>query len=293
MRKFAILALALLCLFGLTDATWLPLLVPAPTGKLLNTLAATASHAYSTRKLLTAYAGSAVQVARTSDSTTQNIGFDGSGNLDTTSLATFCAATTCGVSLWYDQIGSANCVNATTATQPRLYFSGAVEVINSHAAPRFGVAAASGCVVTQTLLAQPNTIAIAGKHITQVVNGHWTDGLTSTPRSIVGVSGSPATLYDLFAGSNLTGGTLDTASHAMIGIFNGVSSSLILDGTAIISGNANTQGINNFVIGAANGGAGFVAMNGNIGEFIVFNSSISGGDQTLIRTSWQSYWGTP
>lgn len=262
----------------------------APPTPLLDTLAATASHAYGTRLLRAAYAGSALQVARTSDSTTQNIGFDGSNNLNTSTLATFCAATTCGVSLWYDQIGSANCVNATVATQPRLYFSGAVEVINSHAAPRWGVVTTSGCLVTQSLLAQPNTIAIAGRHNSQTA-GHWTDGTTSTPRSLIGVSGT--TLYAIFAGTNLTGGTLDTSTHALIGIFNGASSSLILDGTAIISGNAGTQGLNNFDIGDANGGSGIVSMNGNIGEFITFNSSISGADQVLIRTSWQSYWGTP
>lgn len=297
MRKFVISAFALLCLFGLTGATWLPLLVPAPTGKLLNTLSATASHAYSTRKLLTAYAGSAVQVLRTTDSTTQNIGFDGSGNLDSAALNTFCTGATCGVSIWYDQIGTANCSAGAAINQPRLYLTATVDTLNSHPAPLFGVTNAnSPCTVTQSLLAQPNTIAFATKHNSQVVNGHWTDGATSSPRNIIGVSGSPATTYQLYAGTTgLTGGTLDTSTHAVIGIFNGASSSLTVDGVVVIPTGTTpgSQGLNNFVIGAANGGGGAIGMKGYIGEFITFNSSISGADQALIRTSWQSYWGTP
>lgn len=48
-----------------------------------------ASAAYSLRKLRTAYSGSAVRVRRSIDNTEQDIGFDGSGNLNTSALQTF------------------------------------------------------------------------------------------------------------------------------------------------------------------------------------------------------------
>lgn len=277
-------------------AGWLPLFGPQSAGPptpLLDTLSATARVAYSTRKLRAVYAGSAIQVARTSDATTQNIGFDANNDLDTTALATFCAATTCGVSIWYDQMGLANCAQGAAVAQARIYGGGAVDALNSHGAPYFGIIAANtNCLVTQSNIAQPNTIALASKHNSQVLNGHWVDGNTLSPRSVIGVNGSPATSYILFSGSSVTGGALDLSTHALIGIFNGASSSLKIDGGTPISGNAGTQGINDFVIGSAKGSGAAIGMNGLIGEFIVFNSSISAGDQTLIRTSWQSYWGT-
>jgi hypothetical protein len=52
---------------------------------LLDSYSGTAA-AYSLRKLRNSYAGSAIQVRRTSDNTTMDIGFNSSGNLDTVVL---------------------------------------------------------------------------------------------------------------------------------------------------------------------------------------------------------------
>jgi hypothetical protein len=48
-----------------------------------------ASAAYSLRKLRTDYTGSAIRVRRSNDNTTLDVGFDASGNLDTTSMLNF------------------------------------------------------------------------------------------------------------------------------------------------------------------------------------------------------------
>ena len=48
-----------------------------------------AAAAYSLRKVRSAYTGSAINVRRSSDDTTQDIGFDANGDLDTTALTTF------------------------------------------------------------------------------------------------------------------------------------------------------------------------------------------------------------
>jgi hypothetical protein len=66
--------------------------------------------AWSTRKLSCVYTGPALRVQRASDSTTQDIGFSATRDLDNTSLLSFCAATNCFVIKWYDQSGSlGNC----------------------------------------------------------------------------------------------------------------------------------------------------------------------------------------
>jgi hypothetical protein len=83
------------------------------------------------RLLRTAYTGSAIRVRRSSDNTEQDIGFS-SGNLDTSSLTTFCSGTNGFVTTWYDQSGNANnATQSTAANQPQIVSSGAIINVNS------------------------------------------------------------------------------------------------------------------------------------------------------------------
>jgi len=86
-----------------------------------------ASAAYSLRLLKSDYTGNAIRVRRSSDNAEQNIGFDGSGNLDTTALTSFCSGTNGFVTTWYDQSGNGNNATQTTAAnQPQIVSSGSV-----------------------------------------------------------------------------------------------------------------------------------------------------------------------
>lgn len=88
--------------------------------------------AFSLRKLSNTYSGSAIQVRRSSDNSTQNIGFTSSGDLDESALTSFCASTDCFVSIWYDQSGNSLDAAQTTSTkQPKIVTSGVVETENS------------------------------------------------------------------------------------------------------------------------------------------------------------------
>jgi hypothetical protein len=94
---------------------------------LLLDLYPSAAAAYSVRKLRSAYSGSAIRVRRSSDNTEQNIGFDGSGNLDTSSLTSFCGSGNGFVTTWYDQSGNGyNATQTTAANQPQIVSSGSV-----------------------------------------------------------------------------------------------------------------------------------------------------------------------
>lgn len=89
-----------------------------------------AAAAYSVRKLRNAYTGSAIRVRRSSDNTEQDIGFSG-GNLDTTSLTSFCSGTNGFVTTWYDQSGNGNNATQTLAVnQPQIVSSGSVINVN-------------------------------------------------------------------------------------------------------------------------------------------------------------------
>ena len=96
-----------------------------------------AAAAYSLRKLRTAYTGSAIEVRRASDNSTQDIGFV-NNELDTTSLASFCSGTNGFVTTWYDQSGNGNnATQSTAANQPRIVSSGSVITENGKPAVQF------------------------------------------------------------------------------------------------------------------------------------------------------------
>lgn len=70
------------------------------------------------------YIGNCLKVERMSDNTTLDVGFDGSGDLDTAAIAAFCGASDGRLHTWYNQRnGSAGMVGGggTSATRPRIY----------------------------------------------------------------------------------------------------------------------------------------------------------------------------
>lgn len=90
-----------------------------------------AAVAYSLRKLRTAYTGNAITVRRSSDNTSQQIGFDSNGNLDTTSLLSFVGAGNGFVTTWFDQSGNNNNASSSTlAEQPQIVSGGNLILVN-------------------------------------------------------------------------------------------------------------------------------------------------------------------
>jgi hypothetical protein len=97
-----------------------------------------AAAAYSLRLLDKDYTGSAIRVRRATDNAEQDIGFDDNGDLDTTSLATFCSGTDGFVKTWYDQSGNANDLTQSAGdNQPIIYTGGAVVEQNGKVAIDF------------------------------------------------------------------------------------------------------------------------------------------------------------
>lgn len=94
-----------------------------PTLDIISTQAALAC---SLKLLRRNYAGNCINVRRSSDNTTQDIGFNGT-TLDIASLLSFCGAGNGFINTWYDQSGNANnLVQATQANQPKIVNAGAM-----------------------------------------------------------------------------------------------------------------------------------------------------------------------
>lgn len=85
-----------------------------------------AKAAYSLFKLSSSYTGAAVNVRRSSDNTTLDIGFDGA-DLDIAALEDFCLNTDGYVTTWYDITGNGyNATQTLAASQPQIVSSGSI-----------------------------------------------------------------------------------------------------------------------------------------------------------------------
>lgn len=94
--------------------------------------------AYSFRKLSSAYTGNCIRVRRSSDNTTQDIGFASNGDLDTIALKVFTGTDDGFVSIWYDQSGNGSDLSQVTASgQPRIVRAGVIERENNKPFLRF------------------------------------------------------------------------------------------------------------------------------------------------------------
>ncbi|HWK02037.1 MAG TPA: arabinofuranosidase catalytic domain-containing protein [Puia sp.] len=117
------MAIILFCLFLSLSGTLLAGNILDKTGN----PTATPLVAFSLRQLSSAYTGKAIQVRRSSDNTTQAIGFTAAGDLDTVALKTFVGSGTGYVSIWYDQSGNSyNATQTTAANQPTIMIGGVI-----------------------------------------------------------------------------------------------------------------------------------------------------------------------
>jgi hypothetical protein len=239
-----------------------------------------AAAAYSLRKLRTAYTGNAITVRRSSDNTSQNIGFDANGNLDTTSLLSFVGANDGFVSVWYDQSGNGyNATQVTTSYQPKIVSSGVLNTYNGRPSVKFDGADdyiespyAAGTsnemyFVTQTTdtgfmfprgQSGQGFIAEQGSTNTQT-SGYWT---TQPQLYVNSILRSPANRNDVY------------------NLLNGYK--LSVHKGANISNNFIYLRFGSFIQN------GYLDFNGNLFEWVIYPSIQS--SQSLIETNINSYY---
>jgi hypothetical protein len=132
----------------------------AATDLLLDTYPGAAA-AYSVRKLDKDYTGYCMKVREDSGDTEADIGFDGSGNLDTAAIATHCGIANGYVVTWYDQSGnSRNATQSTGTIQPQIYDGSNVYTVNNKPALTLkdNTTAGGGFQVSGISQSQPYTI---------------------------------------------------------------------------------------------------------------------------------------
>lgn len=103
--------------------------VPAASGAVLDSYTG-AGVAHALFQLYSSYTGNLIRVYRDSDASTLDVGFDGSGDLDTAAIESFCSGTTGRVITLYDQSGNGYNLAYASGTRAVIYESGAVLTLN-------------------------------------------------------------------------------------------------------------------------------------------------------------------
>ena len=248
--------------------------------------------AVSTRKLRSAYAGSALRIRRDSDTTQTDIGFDANGNIDVSAINTFCSGTQCGVVTWYDQSGNARNLTSDPSTAPKIYTSGSAWTINGKVSPYFNGG---------------NSIGVGGLSPGSVSLASWFNlGYRiggSNPAYIIGMN--PGNKIEL---AN-TLGIVD--SGAVVGSFGtafstGLTQSSILrqsgNSKAFINGTqsstTNTTGLTNLTGSwgltlGINSETGGEFWTGYLPEWVLYVGSDQASNRAGIDANQKAYWGTP
>lgn len=242
---------------------------------------------YSSRCLTRNWLGKhVVNIRRTSDSANTDLNcLAPSGNLDSSTFNTFCAATTCFVAKWYDQSGNGNdAVQATAANQPQLVL----------AATPNGKPALQGSgsqfLATSAIFGQSQPLSL-------VASAKRTGSFTTTQNVMslgfangnFGFNSSANQAFIGFGVGTVAASEADSSFHALIGIANGASSSLNVDG-AITTGTAGSNG------GGGNpltlmGGPTATDLNGDLEMAMLFAVSLSASQQAAIVASERAYGG--
>jgi len=112
------------------------------------------------RRLSTSYTGALIRIRRSTDNVEQDIGYDGSGNLDTAAITTFIGANSAFLVTRYDQSGSGNHqTQATAARQPRIVNAGTLETQNGKPSANYALGIAG--LITTTGNFMPNNTPTA------------------------------------------------------------------------------------------------------------------------------------
>jgi hypothetical protein len=233
--------------------------------------------AYSLRKLRTAYLGAAINVRRSSDGATQDIGFV-NNNLDTASLLAFVGTGNGFVRTWYDQSGNGrNATQTTLVNQPQIVDSGAVITMSCRPALRFD---GNDILNTPSFMLGNTVVTVARRssNFQPVVEGA---NVASTDRGLWG----------------LRSGTTDFTTHLNYGINGGPLNATNADGfpmnvIQIVSQTVakGTVATNSSIWRIGGGGGGYVPLNGFISEMVAISSLLSTTDRQTIESNQMQYY---
>ena len=265
-----------------------------------------AAAAYSVRKLDKDYTGYCMKVREDSGDTEADIGFDGSGNLDTSAIATHCGSANGYVVTWYDQSGNANnATQSTSGSQPQIYNGTAVITENGKPTVDFlastdhlrmdGVAtefSGDDNALSYFMVCKPDTqsnygaIGMAGSTAYWAI--HYLRGNGQISISKRDDTGTSSTFYK--------SGSYNQAQQLFAAVGGGTSLELYVDDSLQVNAAAMNVGTSTFTQAAIGGqylsSSLSPSFNGTVQEIVFYESDQSAnrsGIQTDINTHFSIY----
>lgn len=249
--------------------------------------------AVSLRKVNDSYLGSCIKVRRSSDDTTQDIGFDSNGDLDTSSLLSFVGAGDGFVEVWYIQDSTGPDFQALSHTiQPRIVDNGSLVEIDGRPAIEFTeaqemVAAGIGSFTSLSIfvVSKANTSATSGARIVDCE-------LNSSNRFKIQQQGNTNSFLYTLASDGVISSSPAFTDHVLStfiwdnsGLDVWKNKSYVGAGILGVSGTMNT-GSETINIGSS-GGANF--FEGKIQEVLIFDANKT-ADRPFIDSDIYDYW---
>ena len=263
-------------------------LISSSPNKLLDTYSGAAA-AYSVRLLDKDYSGNCMRIRRDSDDSETDIGFDGSGDLDTSAISSHGGSSSCFVVTWYDQSGNGNnATQSTSGSQPQIYNGSAVITYNGKPSLEFDGSNDRLRTSQLSTVAQPTTrIGVSRFDNVGTISGYLQDG--HTLRQVVGCDAHVAADWRLFSGTvnDYTEAAAIDTQYLTFAIFDGASSNLSVNSSNLGNKSVGTQGFDGVTIGAS-AGSSTVYFDGGIQEIIVYPDSQS-SNRSGIETDINGY----
>jgi len=222
------------------------------------------------RRLTGNYSGNCSQVIRSSDSTSQDIGFVANVE-DTASLLSFVGANDGFRSVWYDQSGNTrDASQATAASRPRIVSSGTLDALGGVPAPVFDGSDDFLALASTLNIGSVSTVAFVGQvDATSAVWGVNSNNYmqVQAAQTIRVKLGDFDTIWNNADGvPNMVG-----VERNIITVRNGASTTLYIDGVSM--------GTKTSAAGASasfdNIGAHFARLNGQAKEVIVWTEELT------------------
>ena len=258
---------------------------PAFTGLLNETYGSGAEAAYSTRRL-NGNVTDCMVIRRASDSTTQTIGFDGSGNISEADINTFCSGTTCTVYQWIDQSGNGNTATAAApANEPTIYTNGAIVKRNGKAA----ILGANDVLQFTSVTNSGDFLILA---LYEVFLSDAILGGATSSNTFIGIAvASYNPLLSRFSGLNFSSSIQLSANKKILHTINRSGTALNnikgkVDGVDVSTGTNNNDASLEYIFSGDGGGD---RLSGAAQEIILYNQNKSIGDTTSIEQNVGGY----
>jgi hypothetical protein len=268
-----------------------------------------AAMAVGLRKLRSAYAGSAIKVRRSSDNTTQDIGFDRQNNLDVNALMTFVGSGSGSIDTWYDQSGNGkDLTQATASYQPPIVNAGTLVMLNGKPTVYFD---ATNTTLTNATMSNTGTSASAAAFAAK----SSTAGTTSRIMTVWKSGDSNDRQYNtssaiLATNSNYLDSERNSGTYGHVtanvpftydypfvamDVYDGTNQYLYMDGAQVATyAYSQAFGYTTVRLGCAwQCSTATDKFGGYISEAYLYNSSISTANRQWLTQNMESYYAAP